>query len=49
MMIIKGKNLIVKCYICQRNEDLRSGVFINGEYFCLLCLPYSLDSLDNGH
>lgn len=45
MLNIERSNVIEKCFICQRNEDVKTGVFVNDKYFCIECLPSSVDSL----
>ena len=40
--------ITAKCFICRKSEDIRSGVIVNDKYFCLLCLPRSLDGLGDG-
>lgn len=42
------KGINAKCFICKKLEDIRQGVIVNDKYFCLLCLPRSLDGLDGG-
>lgn len=43
------ESITVKCFICQKVEKITSGVIVNDKYFCLICLPRSLDSLNGAH
>ena len=40
------KRIEAECFICEKVEDIRQGVIVNDKYFCINCLPRSLDGLD---